>query len=153
MLRNHFLIGAGGAWLFVLLAGCNSRPPESKADLPAPPAEVKTAAAQQAASSDTWGNTEGPAFDSKGTLYFCSRGTYKGIVSWTQADGGKPYLAVATKEGPGGLWIDDKDNIFVAATGERQVLKVAPNKKITVVAQKFEADPKLAKGPRSKTVL
>src|SRR5262245_26607389 len=68
------------------------------------------------ASDRSWGNTEGPAVDSKGTLYFTSRGTYKGIAAWSEKEGARQYLAVATKEGPGGLWIDDSDNIYVTAT-------------------------------------
>jgi gluconolactonase len=132
----------------MLLAGCAAPPPaaEKKAEPEAPP-PPPTVQAELLGSDKTWGNTEGPAVDSKGTLYFTSRGTYKGIVSWTEKDGFKQYLAVATGAGPGGLWIDDADNIFVTATDERQILKVTPQKKVSVVASKFEADPKVAKGP------
>ena len=100
----------------------------------------------------SWGNTEGPAIDSKGTLYFTSRGTYKGIVSWNQKQGFQRYLAVATGAGPGGLWIDDADNIFLTATDERKILKVTPEKNVSVVTEKFEADPKVAKGPNDLVV-
>ncbi len=118
--------------------GSASLVPETKAEL--------------IASDPSWGNTEGPAVDSKGTLFFTSRGTYKGIVSWTAKDGAKPYLAVATKEGPGGLWIDDNDNIFLTATGEQQILKVGPDKKVTVVAENFDAMPGVSKGPNDLVV-
>lgn len=139
MKLTHVLLTA------LLLSGCAAPPPaeEKKAEPQAPP----TAQAELLGSDKTWGNTEGPAVDSKGTLYFTSRGTYKGIVSWNEKDGFKQYLAVATGAGPGGLWIDDADNIFVTATDERQILKVSPQKKVSVVAAKFEADPKVAKGP------
>jgi len=124
----------------LLLAGCSA---------PGPAATEKASSmeAELLGSDGSWGNTEGPATDSKGTLYFTSRGTWKGIVSWNQKEGFQRYLAVATGEGPGGLWIDDADNIYVTATAERQILKVNPQKKVFVSAEKFEADPKVAKGP------
>jgi gluconolactonase len=115
---------------------------------PAPP----VTAAQLIASDGSWGNTEGPAVDSKGTLYFTSRGTFKGIVAWTEKSGARSYLAVATKEGPGGLWIDDADNIFLTATGERKILKVSPDKEVSVVAENFEANPTVSKGPNDLVV-
>src|SRR6266542_3078827 len=111
----------------VLLAGCGTEPPPSAGSSSG---AVKATTASLLASDKSWGNTEGPAIDSKGTLYFCSRGTYKGIVSWSETDGARQFLAVAPKEGPGGLWVDDNDNIFVTATGERQILKVTPQKKV-----------------------
>jgi sugar lactone lactonase YvrE len=109
-------------------------------------------AAQLIASDGSWGNTEGPAVDSKGTLYFTSRGTFKGIVAWTEKSGARSYLAVATKEGPGGLWVDNADNIFLTATGERKILKVSPDKKVSVIAENFEANPSLSKGPNDLVV-
>ena len=63
------------------------------------------------------------------------------------------YLAVATKAGPGGLrvgWV--KTNIFLTATDERRILKVTPAKKVSTVAQGFEKDAKLAKGPNDLVV-
>ncbi len=108
--------------------------------------------AELIASDPSWGNTEGPAVDSKGTLYFTSRGSFKGIVSWSEADGTKEYLAVAEKEGPGGLWIDEHDNIYLTATGERQILKVSPDLEVTVVAENFESDPTTSKGPNDIVV-
>ncbi len=136
-----------------MLAGCAAPPTEKKEAAVPPVAPPPPAVAAELLGSDkTWGNTEGPAVDSKGTLYFTSRGTYKGIVSWNEKQGFKPYLAVATGAGPGGLWIDDADNIFVTATDERQILKVSPQKKVSVVAEKFEADAKLAKGPNDLAI-
>ena len=135
----------------LLMAGCSAPVPEKK-ESPAPPPAPPTAQAELLGSDKSWGNTEGPAIDSKGTLYFTSRGTYKGIVSWSEQQGFQPYLAVATGAGPGGLWIDAADNIFVTATDERQILRVTPQKKVSVVAKKFEADPKVAKGPNDLVV-
>jgi gluconolactonase len=136
--------------LVVLSCGSNpeTAPTPTKAEAPPPPA----IAAELIASDPGWGNTEGPAVDSKGTLYFTSRGTFKGIVAWTQAAGASQYLAVATGAGPGGLWIDGQDNIFLTATNERQILKVSPDKKVSVVAEKFEADPKVSTGPNDIVV-
>lgn len=114
--------------------------------------DVPTIRAEQIATDKSWGNTEGPAVDSKGTLYFTSRGTFKGIASWNPKTGPKQYLAVATMEGPGGLWIDAADNIYLTATGERKIMKVTPDKKVSVVAENFEANPKLSKGPNDLVV-
>jgi gluconolactonase len=139
------------AAMFVSLLACGEAPPppEEKVEAPAAPT---TMAAQLIASDPSWGNTEGPAVDSKGTLYFTSRGTYKGIVSWTEKDGAQQYLAVATMAGPGSLWVDDQDNIFLAATDERKILKVSPEKKVTTVAEKFEVDAAAEKGPNDLVV-
>jgi len=112
----------------------------------------RTLQAVQIASDKSWGNTEGPAVNSKGTLYFTSRGTYKGIVSWNPKDGAQRFLAIAIMEGPGGLWIDDADNIYLTATGERKILKVTPDKKVSTIAENFEANPSLSKGPNDLVV-
>jgi gluconolactonase len=141
--------------LALLTSACSSGPSEpAKEAAPkteaAPVAEIK---AEQIATDPSWGNTEGPAVDSKNNLYFTSRGTYKGIVRWNAKEGARQYAAVAKKAGPGGLWIDDGDNIFLTATDEREIWKLAPNKKVTVVAKAgFEDDPKLAKGPNDLVV-
>lgn len=109
-------------------------------------------AAQLVGANASWGNTEGPAIDSKGNLYFTSRGTYKGIVTWNEKDGFKEYLAVATKEGPGGLYFDSADNLYVTATGEQQILKITTDKKITVLAEGFDVMPGKSKGPNDLVV-
>jgi gluconolactonase len=108
--------------------------------------------AQLIASDGTWGNTEGPAFDSKGALYFCARGSFKGIVVWTEKEGGRPFVAIDSVNGPGGLWIDEQDAIFVTGPGERKIWKVTPDKQITVLAEKFEADPARSRGPNDLVV-
>ena len=115
-------------------------------------AKLPTQSAEQIAKDASWGNTEGPTVDSKGILFFTSRGSYKGIVSWSSNVGARQYLAVATKEGPGGLWVDNHDNIFLTATGERKIMKVSPEKKITVVAENFESNPSITKGPNDLVV-
>ncbi len=112
-----------------------------------------TPAAELIGANVSWGNTEGPAIDSKNNLYFTSRGSYKGIVRWNEAKGFEEWLAVATKEGPGGLWVDGADNIFVTATGEQQILKITPDKKVSVVAEKFDVMPGKSKGPNDLAVL
>lgn len=123
-----------------------------KAPNPAEAPSVVTVSAELIASDKSWGSTEGAQIDSKNNLYFCSRGTYKGIVRWNEKAGANPWLVIAAKEGPGGLWVDEADNIYVTATGERQILKVTPDKKVSVVAEMFEADPKLPKGPNDLVV-
>ena len=132
-----------------ILTSCSGekRTSETAPKAPEAAAAIPTQQAEQLGSDKSWGNTEGPAIDSKGTLYFTSRGTWKGIVSWNQQQGFQQYLPVATGEGPGGLWIDSGDNIYVTATAERQILKISPQKQVSVFAEKFEADPKTAKGP------
>jgi gluconolactonase len=116
------------------------------------PTPLPVSAAELIGANATWGNTEGPAVDSKNNLYFTSRGTFKGIVKWNEKEGFSEYLAVATSQGPGGLYIDDQDNIFVTATGEQQILKVTPDKKVNVVAEKFDAMPGVSKGPNDLVV-
>ena len=131
----------------LMLAACAPAPPPEPAKK-AEPAPIPEIRAELVVSDPSWGNAEGPAIDSKNNLYFTSRGTWKGIIRWNAAEGAKHYAEVARKAGPGGLWIDDADNIFLTATDEREVWKLSPAKKVTVVAKKgFEADPKLAKGP------
>ena len=142
--------------LTVILAGCGGQqekaPEASKSSAEPAPSPVQEIVAEQIASDPSWGNTEGPALDSSNNLYFCSRGTYKGIVRWNEKNGPQRYLAVATKAGPGGLWIDANDNIFATATDERQILRITPDKRVTTIARGFEADPKLAKGPNDLVV-
>jgi len=139
---------AGAVLVWVTSCG-GSPPPES----PAKDDAAAPAAAELIASDASWGNTEGPAVDSNGVLYFTSRGTYKGIVSWTEADGAAPYADVATMAGPGGLWIDDSDNIYLTGTLERQVLKLDPSKEVSVVAEGFEVlPPEVSTGPNDIVV-
>ena len=138
--------------LISLLAHCGEAPPAPTPELEAAPA-INEITAELVASDPSWGNTEGPAVDSHGNLYFTSRGTYKGIVQWNAADGPQQYAAVATMAGPGGLWIDDSDNIFLTATLERKILKVAPDKTVSVVAENFEVlSPEISTGPNDLVV-
>lgn len=144
-MKHVLLIGC------LLLAACNTSAPPSPpatAEAPTPP-KIE---AQLVASDPSWGNTEGPALDSKNNLYFTSRGTWRGIIRWNKEEGAKRYAPVAAKAGPGGLWIDKADNIFLTATDEREVWKLSPAKRVTVVAKKFEDDPKTAKGPNDIVV-
>jgi sugar lactone lactonase YvrE len=136
----------------LLVVSCGSTPETAPAPAKEEAAGPPVMAAELIGSDGSWGNTEGPAVDSKGTLYFTSRGSFKGIVAWTQAAGASQYLAVATGAGPGGLWIDGQDNIYLTATNERQILKVSPDKKVSVAAEKFEADPEVSKGPNDLVV-
>jgi len=130
------------------LAACSPAPPPP-APVASGPIEIK---AELIASDASWGNTEGPALDSKNNLYFTSRGTFKGVVKWNAKDGASKYLDIATKAGPGGLWIDDADVMFATATDERQMVKVTPDKKVSVIAKGFEKDAKVSKGPNDLVV-
>jgi gluconolactonase len=133
--------------LSFLLSACTQAPAPQTVKSEAAPA-IPEIRAELIASDPSWGNTEGPALDSKNNLYFCSRGTWKGIVRWNKNGGAERYAEVASKAGPGGLWVDDADNIFLTATDEREVWRLSPSKKVSVIAKAgFEADPKLAKGP------
>jgi gluconolactonase len=148
-MKRHFAIPVIAAALSI--AACTQQTSTSnKSEAPTP--SIEPVSAELIASDKSWGSTEGVQIDSKNNVYFCSRGTYKGIVMWNEKDGAQPWLVVATKEGPGGLWVDDSDNILLTATGERQILKVTPDKKVSVMAEKFEADPKLPKGPNDLVV-
>lgn len=126
---------------------------EPPAEPEAPAAvEIPTQAAEEIVTSDDWGNTEGPAVNSSGALFFTARRTYKGIIKWTPDGGAEEYAAVATMAGPGGLWIDAADNIYLTATDEREVQKLSPSGEVTTIAKGFEADPATAKGPNDITV-
>ena len=134
--------------LVAALAGC-AAPEEAPMDAAS---ESAAFAAELIATDGSWGNTEGPAIDSAGALYFTSRGTYKGIVRWTAAEGAAPYAPVASLAGPGGLWIDANDNIYLTATNERQLQRLSPDGTLTVLAEGFEADPAATTGPNDVTV-
>ncbi len=135
--------------LAVLLVSCSTSEPPPQAENPH---EVPVTAAELLGSDAAWGNTEGPAVDSSGALYFTSRGAYKGVIKWTEAEGAQQYAAVATMAGPGGLWIDEADNIYLTATDEREVQRLSPSGELTTIAKGFEADPATAKGPNDITV-
>lgn len=136
--------------LAALISGaCSSSTPERVEEAPA---EIPVTEAELIASDGSWGNTEGAAVDSNGALYFASRGSYKGIIKWTEQDGAEQYAAVATMAGPGGLWIDEEDNIYLTATDEREVQRLAPDGTLTTIAKEFEADPATAQGPNDITV-
>jgi gluconolactonase len=142
---------SGGLFILAaitVLAGC-STPEEPAAESAS---GIPVIEAELIASDGSWGNTEGPAIDSTGALYFTSRGTYRGIVRWTAAEGAAQYAPVASLAGPGGLWIDANDNIYLTATNERQVQRLAPDGTLTTVAEGFEADPAGTTGPNDVTV-
>ncbi|MBL8241430.1 MAG: SMP-30/gluconolactonase/LRE family protein [Bryobacterales bacterium] len=128
-----------------VLCSCSQTAPPASTG----PIEIK---AELIASDASWGNTEGPALDTAGNLYFTSRGTFKGVVKWNAKEGAVRYLDIATGAGPGGLWFDDAGNLYATATNERQVLKVNPDKKVSVIAKDFEKEPKTATGPNDITV-
>ncbi len=143
-MRNLYWVAIG----LGLLPGCE-KAPAPKSAIP----EMPVYAAELMGANASWGNTEGPAIDSKNNLYFTSRGTYRGIVKWSEAKGFEEWLAVAVKEGPGGLWADAQDNLYVTATGEQQILKVTPDKQVSVVAEKFDVMPGKSKGPNDLVVM
>lgn len=125
--------------------------PPAEPEVPAA-VEIPVQEAEEIAASPDWGNTEGPAVDSAGALFFTARRTYKGIIKWTPENGPEEYAAVATMAGPGGLWIDEADHIYLTATDEREVQKLSPSGELTTIAKGFEADPATAKGPNDITV-
>lgn len=131
-----------------VLASC-SGPEEATPDQTAAIPVIK---AELVASDGSWGNTEGPALDSAGALYFTSRGTYHGIVKWTESDGASQHAAVATSSGPGGLWIDAEDNIYLTATDEREIQRLSSAGVLTTVAVNFEEDAEGTTGPNDLTV-
>ena len=141
-----------GLALALLSADCSEAPTGSRSE-PEAGRAINEIEAELIASDPSWGNTEGPAVDSNGRLYFTSRGTYKGIVSWNAADGPQQHAAAAIMAGPGGLWVDENDNIFLTATLERKILRVAPDKSVSVVAENFEVlSPEISTGPNDLVV-
>lgn len=134
----------------VALATSACAPSEPKAS--PDPKPIPTMEAELIAKDAAWGNTEGPAVDAEGALYFTSRGTYKGIVRWTQRGGADPFASVASLAGPGGLWTDADDNIYLTASAEREVQVLPPDGELRTIAKDFEANPEVAKGPNDITV-
>ena len=135
----------------VLLTSCSTPETEPEARDPAAVGNPVTEA-ELIASNSAWGNTEGPAVDSDGALYFTSRRGFKGIIKWTEEGGPLEHAAVATGAGPGGLWIDANNNIYLTATNEREIQKLAPDGTLTTIAKGFEADPAATTGPNDITV-
>jgi gluconolactonase len=144
-MTKHGLLSVALAAALAGCAGPEEVPMEEASETP-------VIAAELIASDGSWGNTEGPATDSTGALFFTSRGTYKGIVRWTAAEGAAQYAPVASLAGPGGLWIDANDNIYLTATNERQLQHLAPDGTLTVLAEGFESDPAATTGPNDVTV-
>ncbi len=134
--------------IFLVLPACSTADPDATEEQ----VSVQTIEADLIASDPTWGNTEGPAIDSNGALYFTSRGTFKGIVRWTPDGGAEQFAEVATMAGPGGLWIDKDDAIYLTATAEREVQLRAVDGNVRTLASDFEADKETAKGPNDITV-
>lgn len=128
--------------------GCDQSAREARQPSPSTP----VAQAELIASDPSWGNTEGPAVDSHGALYFTSRGTFRGIVRWTAGDGATRFSEVANRAGPGGLWIAADDAIYLTATDEREVQRLETDGSVTILASGFEARPTVAKGPNDITV-
>lgn len=139
--KTQFLFATAG----LLFVSCSAGDPEAAGDRASIQADL-------VASDDAWGNTEGPAVDSSGALYFTSRGEYKGIIRWTPEEGPQRHASMAPTAGPGGLWVDERDYIFFTATDERQVQMLAPDGTVTTLAEEFETNPALAKGPNDITV-
>lgn len=148
MSKQGFLRGLLSLAFIATFGGC-SAPEETSPDATS---DVPVIEAELLASDGSWGNTEGPAIDSAGALYFTSRGTYRGIVRWTADEGAAQYAPVASLAGPGGLWIDANDNIYLTATNERQLQRLSPDGTLTVLAEDFEADPAATTGPNDVTV-
>lgn len=132
----------------IALSAC-SMPDPDRAEERAPAPAIE---AELIASDPSWGNTEGPAVDSGGALYFTSRGTFKGIVRWTPDSGAEQFATVAAMAGPGGLWIDKDDAIYLTATNEREVQVREADGTLRTLASDFEADSGTAKGPNDITV-
>ena len=132
----------------LMLGGCSTTGPDpTEEDVAIPQIE-----AELIASDPAWGNTEGPAVDSSGALYFTSRGTFKGIVRWTPDGGAEQFATVAAMAGPGGLWIDNEDAIYLTATNEREVQLRKADGTLRTLASDFEANKETAKGPNDITV-
>ena len=132
----------------LMLGGCSTSAPDPTEEH----AAIPQVEAELIASDPTWGNTEGPAVDSSGALYFTSRGTFKGIVRWTPGGGAEQFASVAPMAGPGGLWIDDEDAIYLTATNEREVQVRKADGTLRTLARDFEANEETAKGPNDITV-
>src|SRR5687767_6386237 len=97
------------------------------ADSPVPPGEKP----------QTYGSVgagEGPVSDSKGNIYFTSRGR----ITKRDASGG---ISVFRESLPGanGLIFDLQGRLVVCESGNRRVIRLEPGGEITVLADRFES--------------
>ncbi|MEZ5364988.1 MAG: hypothetical protein R2748_22315 [Bryobacterales bacterium] len=124
--------------LALIALACSTPAPQPEAAAEAPPA-IPTQQAELLATDGSWGNTEGPAVDSAGALYFTSRGTYKGIVKWTK-DGGAQQYARLRQPGQAACG-STGTTTSISPPPMSAKSKSAPDGTVTTIAKGFEADP------------
>tara|TARA_R110000868_G_scaffold304437_17_gene565338 strand:- start:73551 stop:74447 length:897 start_codon:yes stop_codon:yes gene_type:complete len=79
--------------------------------------------------------TEGPAVDHYGNVYFTDQPNNR-ILKWSTHNGLNSYINESFRSN--GLYIDNEGNLIAAADEKNQLIKIAPDKTVTVLVDNFE---------------
>jgi len=85
--------------------------------------------------SDEFLFTEGPAVDGFGNVYFTDQPNNR-ILKWSTQTGLSVYLDKSYRAN--GLYVDNDGNLLAAADEKNQLIKITPDKSITVLIDDFE---------------
>lgn len=85
--------------------------------------------------SDQYSFTEGPAVDAYGNVYFTDQPNNR-ILKWSTHNGLNPYMDMSFRSN--GLYFDHDGNLLAAADENNELIKIAPDKSITVLVDNFE---------------
>ncbi|GAB5409070.1 MAG: SMP-30/gluconolactonase/LRE family protein [Balneolaceae bacterium] len=85
--------------------------------------------------SNSFSFTEGPAVDSSGNVYFTDQPNNK-IFKWDKESGIEVFLEESFRSN--GLYFDQYGNLLAAADQKNQLIKISPDKSITVLIGGFE---------------
>ena len=157
--RNRWFACIGCCLLAISLARfVSAQPPQSaangptangpatedpKAEEPATPKSVIAEGAKLEKLQGTYLFTEGPSADKEGNIYFTDQPNDR-IMKWNAADGSvEEWLKPAGHSN--GTFMDSEGNLYTCADEKNQLWKIAPDKTITVLIEKF--DDKLLNGP------
>ncbi|MHC4395050.1 MAG: SMP-30/gluconolactonase/LRE family protein [Planctomycetota bacterium] len=110
--------------LLIVAAGCSAE----NAGLVAPGAKVEKLAGG-------FKFTEGPAVDTKGNIFFTDIPNNR-IHKWSLD--GKLSTFLENSGAANGLYFDKAGNLLACAGGSRKLLSISPQKKITVLADKYD---------------
>ncbi|MBO6524200.1 MAG: SMP-30/gluconolactonase/LRE family protein [Balneolaceae bacterium] len=85
--------------------------------------------------SDEFSFTEGPAVDPYGNVYFTDQPNNR-ILKWSTHNGLNLYMGESFRAN--GLYFDNEGNLLAAADEKNQLIRIAPDKSITILIDSFE---------------
>jgi gluconolactonase len=118
------------AVLTALFAGCET-PAAGKLSLLAPDARIQKVATG-------FGFTEGPAADVRGNIYFTDIPNNRIHIIFLD---GALAAFMENTGGANGLYFDEDANLLACRGGDRQLVSIDPDGKVTVLADKFNDNP------------